>query len=108
MADNERLNDCRCGQSVQSQTQQTEEQSFAMQMLKEATKNGKRWFIVSITILAMWLATIGAFLVYLNQYEVVEETSSIEQNTNSGGDIGDSYVGIKGDITNGIPENNTK
>lgn len=55
-----------------------ENESFAMQMLQESTKNAKRWFIIAITILIMWLATIGAFLVYLNQYCFESETVMVD------------------------------
>lgn len=78
MADNKGINNCQCEHVVQNQTQQAEEQSFAMMMLQEQTKNAKRWFVIAITILIMWLATIGAFLAYLNQYCFEGETVTVD------------------------------
>lgn len=46
-----------------------ENESFAMQLLKESNKNGKRWFIAFCVVTTCWLATIGGFLAYLNQYD---------------------------------------
>lgn len=38
-------------------------------------KNAKMWFIVAMTILVLWFATIGTFVWYLSQYDY---TSTVE------------------------------
>lgn len=53
-----------------------EEESFAKALLKEYAKTAKRWFIIAMVILFAWLATIGGFLLYLNQYDF--SSTSIE------------------------------
>lgn len=102
MADNKELNNCQCGQSVQEQIQNTEEKSFAMMMLQEQTKNSKRWFAMAMTILIMWLATIGAFLIYLNQYEF--EGEAVVVDSSDGGNA--NYQTGDGVINNGKSDSN--
>ena len=102
MADNKGLNNCQCGTSVENQTQQTEEQSFAMMMFQEARRNGRRWFIVAITVLVMWLITIGAFLVYLNQY--CFESEAVVVDSKDGGNA--NYQTGSGVINNGKSDSN--
>lgn len=94
MADN-KIDSCKCSKTIKNQTQQFEEQSFAMTMLKETAKNGKRWFIIAMVILVMWLSTIGAFLAYLNQYDF---SSYSVQGTQDGNGL--NIIG-GGDVYNG-------
>lgn len=102
MADNKGLNDCQCGQSVHAQTRKTEDQSFAMMMLQESTQNAKRWFAIAMTILVMWLVTIGAFLVYLNQY--CFEGEAVIVDSADGGNA--NYQTGDGVINNGKSDSN--
>jgi hypothetical protein len=46
-----------------------EETSFAMELLHQAKQNGKRWFIISVVSLVMWLSTIAGFIWFLFQYD---------------------------------------
>lgn len=55
------------------------EKSFAMELILNARNDAKRWFIVAMTILFMWLVTIAGFLLYLNQYDYTS-TQSYEAN----------------------------
>lgn len=64
---------------------------------RELAKSNKRWFVISMTILALWIVTIFAFLWYLNQYDY----SSYE--VSQGGEWGNTFIGEsnEGDITYG-------
>lgn len=63
------MSDCKCIKKVKQKQKNIEEESFAMYLLKEHSKNAKKWFIIAIALLVCWLGTIGAFLLYLNQYD---------------------------------------
>ncbi len=69
-----------------------EEESFAMQLLTESTKSAKRWFVAFFAVLVCWLATIGGFLLYLNQYDFSSYSVEGSQDGNGlniigGGDV---------------------
>lgn len=55
-----------------------EEQSLAMELIKDYKKQNKRLFIIILIILFMWLATIGYLVYILNDIGVIEETQTIE------------------------------
>jgi len=102
MADNNEMNICKCGNKVREETQNSENQSFAMMMLNEASRNAKRWFAAAMTILVMWLATIGLFVWYLNQYNFESETVVVD--SNDGGNA--NYQTGDGVINNGESDSN--
>lgn len=54
------------------------EQSLAMELINDYKRQNKRLFIIIITILVMWLATIGYLVYILNDIGVIEETQTIE------------------------------
>lgn len=91
MADNERsLKKCKCDEIVKGENLRVESESFAMTLIKESAKQAKRWFIISIVILTMWILTIGGFVYYISQYDFSSASYSQDgQGTNqiSGGDI---------------------
>lgn len=71
--------------------EKVEQESFAMSMLREYSRNAKRWFTIAIVILCMWLSTIGVFIWYLYQYDYTSYTVEGTQdgqgiNIISGGD----------------------
>lgn len=75
----------------------TEEESFAMALLRDYSKQAKRWFVVAIVELALILSMIGC-AVYLI---ATTEITHTELNTQDGGHanyINDSTVN---DINNG-------
>lgn len=76
-------------------------ETLATELLKEAKVNAKRWFIIAMVILGMWLATITGFIVYLSLPEEVTQTT-VDQQTDGGGD--NQIVG--GDYYNDPAENN--
>lgn len=107
MADNNKVKGCKCSREVQAQTQQIEQESFAMFYVKNSNKE-KKWLIIAVCIVALcWFASALAPWAYLSQFEVVSEEYNVEQNTDGGGNIADSYVGVNGDIVYGIPKDNT-
>lgn len=59
-------------QKVQSKVEEIENQSLAMEILKEQRKSNKRLFIALVVVLCMWFATIGGFLYYINTTDYVE------------------------------------
>ena len=52
-----------------------ENDSFAMDLLKDYKKQNKRQFIIILVILAMWFVTIGYLVYVLNDMGTVETTS---------------------------------
>lgn len=68
--------------------------TLAMELLKEQRTNAKRWFIIAMVILGMWLATISGFIVYLS---LPEEVTTVEQQVENSQDNnlvgGDYYSG---------------
>ena len=59
-----------------------EEETLAMEMLKELKHNSKRWFISFIIVLILWFLTIGVFIWYINQpIEEVETTTTQDADT---------------------------
>lgn len=60
------------------------EQSLAMELINDYKKQNKRLFIIIITILVLWFATIGGFVYYICNYRVEEITEISEVETDSG------------------------
>lgn len=63
-------------------------QTLASEMLSELKATNRRWFIAFLVVLALWFATIGAFLWYIS---LPIEDYSVEQYTD--GDA-NSIIGI--------------
>ena len=53
--------------------------SFALEMLKELKSQSKRWFIIAIIELVILIATNVGWLVYENQYETIMDEQTITQ-----------------------------
>lgn len=64
-------------EKVQQKIETIENQSFAMELLKDYKKQNKRLFWIIIVILIFWFITIGLFVYYINTtgYEIVTETA---------------------------------
>lgn len=71
-----------------------ENNSLAMEMLKEIKIQAKRWMIISFVILVLWAGTIALFVWYINQYDFI----SYEVYSQDGGNA--NYIGNDGDINN--------
>lgn len=70
-----------------------EEQTLASEMLSELKAQNKRLFIALVVVLALWFATIGAFIVYLSlPVEEVTVEQEVDGDTNHLIGIGDNYV----------------
>lgn len=70
--------------------------SFAMELLKGYSAQAKRWFIIAMVILSMWLATIAGFVWYLNQYDFESYETTVDAENGVA-----NYIGNDGDIYNG-------
>lgn len=74
-----------------------EEQSFALDLLRDYKKQNKRQFIVILVILTMWFVTIGYLVYVLNDIGTIETTSTqeisdVDTIENSNVTNGDSYI----------------
>lgn len=67
-----------------------EEESFAMEILKDYKKANKRLFIVLIIALVMWFTTIGAFVYYINTVDYEETVEYAETDDGGNACVGDS------------------
>lgn len=74
-----------------------EERSLAWRVIKGL-------LITNIITLFLWFATIGGFIWYQSLYDYVDETTTIEQQTDTGGN--NSNVINKGELVDGLSEDN--
>ena len=84
---------------MEIKAQEIKEKSFAMEILQDYKKANKRLFIVIIVILAMWFATIGAFLYYINTTGFEETIETAETTDGGNACVGDNCN--NGEITYG-------
>ena len=72
--------------SIKDMEKQVQEQSLALEMMKELKKSAKRWFIISIILLVALIVSNIAWLIYESQFETVQEienTQTIDDIDNS-------------------------
>ena len=79
-----------------------DEMTLASEMLAEIKRTSKRWFILFLTVLGLWFATIGAFLWYLNTPTTDTTTTTIDQQADNAG----TNQVIGGDIYGGTTDSN--
>nr|DAW20977.1 MAG TPA: hypothetical protein [Caudoviricetes sp.] len=78
---------------MKKEVQEIQEQSFAMELLKDQKKQNKRQFITILVILGMWFATIGYLVYVLNDIgtetttQEVTDIDSVDGNIVNKGDI---------------------
>ena len=79
-------------EKVETKIKEVEQNSFALELLKDYKKANKRLFIIILVILGMWLATIGGFLYYINTIDYVEDIDYKYAETDDGGNacVGDN------------------
>lgn len=65
--------------------------------LARIERSMKRVITALIVVVVLWFATIGIFILYLNQYDF--EDYMVELSTDGGGNA--NYIGQDGDIFNG-------
>ena len=84
---------------IEENTEKIKSNAYALGILREFKNDNKRYFVIIITILIMWFATIG-YLVYVLNDIGVEETTTTETTTTQEiedvDSIDDSYI-INGD-----------
>ncbi len=81
-------------EKVKKKTEELEQESFAMQILKDYKKQNQRQFIVIVIILWLWFIT-GCYLVWLlNDIESIEETIDIQEVES----IDNSHIKIGDDV----------
>lgn len=85
---------------VKKELEEVKEQSFAMELLKDARKTNKRQFIIILVILGMFTCLLGYTIWLLNDIST-EETIITQDNT----DGYNNYIGNDGDINNGKADN---
>ena len=85
---------------MKKEVQAVREQSLAMEMLKDYKKTNKRLFIIILTMLLMWFATIGYLVYILNDISYEETTTEEIIDMNAEGS--NNYIGgdNSGTITN--------
>ena len=75
---------------IKKEFQEVKNQSFAFELLQDARKTNKRQFIIIIIILAMWFASIGLFIYYINTTGYEEITETAETNDSGNACVGDN------------------
>lgn len=75
---------------IEKEVSQLQEQSLAMELLKDQRKQNKRTFLILLVVLVMWFITIGIFVYYISTNTI--ETITEEATTDMGGNacVGDS------------------
>jgi hypothetical protein len=75
-----------------------ENESLAMYLVKEYAKQAKRLFILLIISVIVNLLIVGAFLIFISQYDI--ENTEIQQD----GQGINNYIGGDGDNINGATD----
>lgn len=87
--------------NIKYEVHELQEQSLAMEIIKDYKKQYKRQYIITLVILSMWFATIGYLVYILNDIGTeTTTTKSYDMSTENGNN---NFVG--GD-NNGNIENN--
>lgn len=65
-------------EKIEDNSKRIKENSLAMELLQDARRTNKRMFIIIITILTLWFASICLFIYYINTtgYEVINNARS--------------------------------
>ena len=85
---------------MKKEVEEIQEESFAMELLKDARKTNKRQFIVILVILGMFTCLLGYMIWLLN--DISTEETIITQDNKDGYN---NYIGNDGDINNGKADN---
>ena len=62
---------------IQDNTEKIKSNAYALGILREFKNDNKRYFVIIITILLMWFATIGYLVYVLNDIGSVETTQEV-------------------------------
>lgn len=88
------------GNNISNNHQRIQQNSYALDILKDYKAGSKRMFTALIIVLFMWFATICYLIYVLNDVGTIEEM--VTQENESGYN---NYIGNDGDITNGTTNN---
>lgn len=85
-----------------SENKVKEERSTEWSLSLELAKSNKRMFVILITVIVLWFATIAGFMLYLNQYDFTDY--EIQQDA----EWGNTFIGgeNEGDLTYGAENPN--
>ena len=85
-----------------SENKAKEERSTEWNLSLELAKSNKRMFVILITVIVLWFATIVGFMLYLNQYDFTDY--EIQQDA----DWGNTFIGgeNEGELTYGAENPN--
>jgi hypothetical protein len=86
---------------IDASSEKIQQNSVALDVLKEIKGDTKMVVAVLIVVLVMWFATIGYLVYVLNDIGVEEETTITQDNENGY----NNYIGNDGDIINGKTNN---
>jgi len=76
---------------IKSNLSRIQQNSGALEILRDYKTDSKRWFTILIIVLFMWFATIGYLVYVLNDIGTIEETTQEVQDVNT----------INGNVVNG-------
>lgn len=71
--------------------------------MARSERHNKRLWIVILVLIGALIASNAAWIIYNSQFEVVEESVTVEQDNQNGDN---NYIGNDGDITYGETEDN--
>ncbi len=92
-------------EKVQKKVNVIEEQSFAMEILKDYKITNKRLFIVWLITFVAFIGLLGYTIYLLNDIGTIETTTQEVSQENTDGT--NNFVGNDGDITNGNAKDKT-
>ena len=92
-------------EKVQKKVNVIEEQSFAMEILKDYKITNKRLFIVWLVTFVAFIGLLGYTIYLLNDIGSIETTTQEVSQENTDGT--NNFVGNDGDITNGNSKDKT-
>lgn len=87
--------------NIKQEVHELQEQSLALELLKDYKKQNKRQFVIILVILGMWFSTIGYLVYILN--DIGTETTTTESYDMSTENGNNNFVGGN---NNGNIENN--
>ena len=78
---------------VEKKINTIEQESFAMEMLKDQKKQNKRIFVILLIVLCMWFATIVYLVYILNDIGTIQEETRTQEIESSGIEYSDIING---------------
>ena len=86
---------------MKKEVKEMQEQSFAMELLKDQKKQNKRMFIIILVILGMFTCLLGYTIWLLNDIGITTEETTTQEVTQENSNGNNNFIGNDGDITNG-------